>query len=107
MAQDEPATSGTVRMATSPEGERYLVLEDDFRTAFHTGSVALFLAASTRNLDEQRDEDVNSVSPRIGRTSVIGGQSFAIPDGLDDSAFTAVVVYCEPVGVNFGAAVLQ
>ena len=107
VAQDEPATRGTVHIRSDDEGQRYLVLADDFQTAFHTGSVAFFLAKTTANLASQRAAEPDSVSERIGRTTEVGGQVFAIPETLDDAAFETVVVYCEPVGVNFGAAVLR
>jgi hypothetical protein len=107
VAQDEPATSGSVHIQIDDDGRRYLVLGDDFRTAFHTGSVAFFLAATTDNLADQRDGDPDSVSPRIGRTTIVGAQAFAIPQEVNDTEFAAVVVYCEPVEVNFGAALLQ
>ncbi|HSI06895.1 MAG TPA: DM13 domain-containing protein [Myxococcota bacterium] len=106
-AQDEPATSGAVHVQVDDDGRRYLVLADDFRTAFHTGSVAFFLAATTDNLADQRELEPGSVSPRLGRTTIVGAQAFAIPAEVDDTLFAAVVVYCEPAEVNFGAALLQ
>ena len=107
VAQDEPSTRGMVSIAVDPMGQSFLALGDDFTTAFHTGSVALYLAATDDNLADQRDERAGSVSPRIATTTRTGAQTYALPQGVDASAFGTVVVYCEPAQVNFGAATLE
>lgn len=104
--QEGPATSGRVAVAEDPSGARFVVLREDFDSDFSTGTVEIFLASSEANLREQSAGNPGSVSPLLGRVNSDGAAVFEIPAGVDDTAFSHIIIWCATVEINFGAASL-
>lgn len=103
--QDGPPTSGTVQIIDD-EGILSVMLLEDFDSDFTTGAVEIFLASSADNLETQRQENPNAVSPLLGRINRDGAHTFALPAGIDADRFSHLIVWCAAVAINFGAAEL-
>ncbi len=93
--------SGTVELGKNLAGKSVVHLGKNFDTAVHTGSVALYLS-------KNKSLAINDATTfiRFGSTSVIGEQYFGLNETPTDE-YKFVIVWCAPVGVQFGSADLK
>jgi hypothetical protein len=96
----EHETVGTARVLRLPDGQVIVRLEG-FQTS--NGPVlVVWLSKNTANgNDGAFDDDHVDLGPLKGN---IGDQNYDVPDGVDPTAYTSVVVWCDRFNVSFGAA---
>ena len=103
--QNSTPTTGTLTIVRDANNREFVQLADDFKSDFHTGTVTIYLAKATTNIDTQRKADPTSVKV-VGLVNKDGKQVFLINDG-GSATYSTVVFYCETAAINFGAAPLQ
>lgn len=101
MHQDGPATSGDVAIFKDAAGNEFIQLKDNFTSDFASGTVTVYLAKKSTNINDQPDSD----KVRIGLVNHNGMQVLAVPGA--SAGYKYVVLYCSTVQINFGAAELQ
>ena len=99
----EHDTVGTARVLQLPDG-RVIVRFEGFETS--NGPVlVVWLSQNDANGDDDAfDDDYVDLGPLKGN---IGDQNYEVPDGVDPTSYTSVVVWCDRFNVSFGAADLQ
>ena len=93
-------TSGAAKVV-EVDGQSYLEFDSDFSS---DNGPDLFVLLHTEAVPESYSADkyVN-----LGRLqSVAGGQRYAIPEGVDVSAYKSAVIWCRQFNVTFGYATL-
>ncbi len=92
---------GTLQIERAANGSEMLRLNRNFRVSAGAGAITVWLARASGPLN-------TSTSVRVGTlTRVFAGEfTFPIP-APGSSAFTHVIVYCDPFRINFGAAPLR
>lgn len=99
--QDGPATSGDVAIIKDVAGSEFIQLKDNFTSDFGSGTVTVYLAKNSSNINNQPDGD----KVKIGLVNRNGAQVLAVPSSA--AAYKYVVFYCSTVKINFGAAELK
>ncbi|NYJ03819.1 DM13 domain-containing protein [Petropleomorpha daqingensis] len=99
----EHDTVGTAKVLQLPDG-RVIVRFEGFETS--NGPVlVVWLSKNQANGDDDAfDDDYVDLGPLKGN---IGDQNYEVPDGVDATSYTSVVVWCDRFNVSFGAADLQ
>jgi len=102
-ASREHPTDGTARVLRLSD-DRVIVRFEGFSTS--NGPVLLVWLSKNPALGpiEAFDDDHVSLGPLKGN---IGNQNYALPVGVDSTAYTSVVVWCDRFDVPFGAADLE
>ncbi|MGY1601584.1 DM13 domain-containing protein [Geodermatophilus sp. SYSU D00815] len=96
----EHETVGTVRVLELPDGEVVVRFEGFETSNGPTLSVWLSQGSAT-GPEDAFDDDYVSLGTLKGN---VGDQNYVVPDGVDATAFTSVVVWCDRFSVSFGAA---
>jgi hypothetical protein len=99
----EHETVGTARVLQLPDGQ-LIVRFEGFETS--NGPVlVVWLSQNDANGDDDAfDDDHVDLGPLKGN---IGDQNYVVPEGVDPTSFTSVVVWCDRFNVSFGAADLH
>jgi hypothetical protein len=96
----EHHTTGTARVVRLPDGQVIVRLEG-FETS---NGPALFVYLSQNPADGSRaafDDEFVDLGALKGN---IGDQNYVVPDGVDATAYTSVVIWCDRFNAVFGAA---
>ena len=99
----EHETHGTAHVLRLADG-RVFVRFQDFSTSNGPLLVVWLSRNPARGADAAFDDQYASLGPLKGN---VGDQNYLVPDGVDVSAFTTVVVWCDRFNVSFGAADLE
>ena len=102
-ASREHQTVGTARVLRLSD-DRVIVRFEGFSTS--NGPVLVVWLSKNPALGPSKafDDDYVRLGPLKGN---IGDQNYAVPVGVDSSAYTSVVVWCDRFDVPFGAADLD
>jgi hypothetical protein len=96
---------GAATLVRLPDGQIVLRLEDDFRV---TNGPDLYVylsgSAAPRTSAELHEPAAFEVAQLKGN---VGGQNYALPEGLDLSKFRSVVIYCRRFTTVFSTAQLD
>lgn len=97
---DHP-TSGSARIVEAADGQRYLELDDAFRSDSGPDLVVLL---HTEAVPESYDNSNYVNLGQIQRT--VGAQRYAIPADVDLESIQSAVIWCREFSVTFGYATL-
>ena len=104
VAAEQP-TTGTARIVTE-NGQRYLELDSGFST--NEGPDLHVLLDTAETPPQQYDESQASRYVNLGSLQELSGsQRYPIPDVVDASNFSSVVIWCRMANATFGYASLE
>jgi len=86
-----------------PDG-RVIVRFEGFETSNGPVLVVWLSKNQATGDDDAFDDDYVDLGPLKGN---VGDQNYEVPDGVDPTSYTSVVVWCDRFNVSFGAADLQ
>jgi hypothetical protein len=99
----EHETVGTARVLRLSDGQVLVRFE-----GFETSNGPVLVVWLSRNAadgdDDAFDDDHVDLGPLKGN---VGDQNYAVPDDVDPTSYTSVVVWCDRFNVSFGAADLH
>jgi hypothetical protein len=99
----EHETHGTARVLKLPDGQ-VLVRFEGFATS-NGPLLVVWLSRNTASGDDAAFADQHAdLGPLKGN---LGDQNYVVPGGVDVTAYTSVVVWCDRFNVSFGAADLH
>jgi hypothetical protein len=109
-AENGTPTAGMLSIVRDQNNKEFLSLNDNFKSDFGTGTIAVYLAKTAANIKSQRtnaDGSPNGAGnvKAIGFVDKNGKQYLKLPSA--STGFSYVVFYCETVEINFGNALLQ
>jgi hypothetical protein len=99
----EHETVGTARVLQLPDGQ-VIVRFEGFETSNGPVLVVWLSKNHADGDDDAFDDDHVDLGPLKGN---IGDQNYEVPEGVDATSYTSVVVWCDRFDVSFGAADLQ
>ena len=94
-------TTGSARIV-AVNGQQYLELSEEFSTASGPAVYVVLHQDATVGINLS-EADYVTIAPL---ESVNGAQRYAIPETVDVSDFSSVVIWCEQFNVTFGYATL-
>ncbi|SDC76128.1 Electron transfer DM13 [Geodermatophilus telluris] len=99
----EHDTTGTARVVALPDGQVVVRLEG-FATS-NGPALYVYLSQNTAQGEEAAfDDEFVDLGPLKGN---VGDQNYAVPEDVDATAWTSVVVWCDRFDAAFGAADLR
>jgi Electron transfer DM13 len=99
----EHETVGTARVLQLPDGQ-VIVRFEGFETSNGPVLVVWLSKNGADGDDDAFDDDYVDLGPLKGN---VGDQNYVVPDGVDPTSYTSVVVWCDRFNVSFGAADLS
>ena len=99
----EHETVGTARVLRLSD-DRVIVRLEGFATSNGPVLVVWLTGNSALGAEDAFDDDHVSLGPLKGN---IGDQNYVVPDAVDSTAYTSVVIWCDRFDVPFGAAELE
>jgi hypothetical protein len=96
----EHPTQGTARVQRLADGQ-VIVRFEDFATSNGPVLVVWLSQNPAHGPDGAFDDQYVSLGPLKGN---VGDQNYPVPAGVDATAYTSVVVWCDRFHVSFGAA---
>jgi hypothetical protein len=99
----EHGTNGTARVLQLPDG-RVVVRFEDFATSNGPQLVVWLSGNAAAGDDAAFPDDHLDLGALKGN---VGDQNYAVPSGIDVTAYRSVVVWCDRFDVPFGAADLR
>ncbi len=102
-ASREHETVGTARILRLSDG-RVILRFEGFATSNGPVLVVWLTRNSALGAEDAFDDEYVDLGPLKGN---IGDQNYVVPDAIDSSAYTSVVIWCDRFDVPFGAAELE
>jgi hypothetical protein len=103
-AQNNTPTMGTVELGMDAQGSNFLHFASNFTTELGTGTVSIYLSTSATFT-----ADPMNGNPDLKLVGVVNdnGESYHKINGMVESKFTHVIIWCGSANIPFGNALLQ
>jgi len=81
-------------------GEEFIIRFEDFRVT-NGPDLRVFLSKEANPISSGETGEYIEIGSLKGN---VGNQNYVLPEGVDSSEYSSVIIYCKPFGVMFAAA---